>query len=57
MSEICSELTIKTPERRQWRHSGVFIAKFERISQIVLVFPIVKSIMKTQGQCVKSVQN
>ena len=57
MSEICSELTIKTPERRQWRHSGVFIAKFEWISQIVLVFPIVKSIMKTQGQCVKSVQN
>ena len=23
--EICSKLTIKTPERRQWRHSGVVI--------------------------------
>ena len=23
--EICSKLTIKTPERRHWRHSGVFI--------------------------------
>ena len=22
--EICSKLTIKTPERRQWRRSGVF---------------------------------
>ena len=24
--ETCSKLTIKTPERRQWRRSGVFIA-------------------------------
>ena len=23
--EICSKLTIKTPERRQWRRSGVFV--------------------------------
>ena len=23
--EICSKLTIKTPERRQWRRPGVFI--------------------------------
>ena len=28
--EICSKLTIKTPERRYWRHSGVFIVNFER---------------------------
>ena len=28
--EICSKLTIKTPERRQWR-SGVFIVNFEYI--------------------------
>ena len=30
-----SKLTIKTPERRHWRHwrrSGVFIVNFERIS-------------------------
>ena len=36
--EICSILTIKTPERRQWRHSGVFIVKSEHISNLVLVF-------------------
>ena len=31
--EICSNLTIKTPERRHWRRSGVFIVNFEHISQ------------------------
>ena len=36
--EICSKLTIKTPERRQWRRSGVFIRNFEHISHLVLVF-------------------
>ena len=36
--EICSKLTIKTPERCQWRCFGVFIVDFERISQLVLVF-------------------
>ena len=36
--EICSNLTIKTPERRQWRRSGVFIVCFEHISHLVLVF-------------------
>ena len=35
--KICSKLTIKTPERRQWRRSGVFIVNFEHISHIVLV--------------------
>ena len=35
--EICLKLTIKTPERRQWRRSGVFIVNFERISHLVLV--------------------
>ena len=35
--EICSELTIKIPERRQWR-SGIFIFNFEHISHLVLVF-------------------
>ena len=28
----------KTPERRQWRHSGFFLVNFEQISRIVLVF-------------------
>ena len=36
--EICSKLTIKTPERRQWRRSGVFIVNFEHISHLFLVF-------------------
>ena len=36
--EICSKLTIKIPERRQWRRSGVFIVNFEHISHLVLVF-------------------
>ena len=30
--EICSKLTIKTPERPQGRHSGVFIFNFQQIS-------------------------
>ena len=28
--EICSKLTIKTPERRQWGRSNVFIVNFEQ---------------------------
>ena len=35
--EICSKLTIKTPERRQWRRSGVFIVNFEHASHLVLM--------------------
>ena len=35
--KICSKSTIKTPEQRQWRHSGVFIVNFELNSQLVLV--------------------
>ena len=38
MWEICSKLTIKIPERHQWRRSGNFIVTFEQISHIVLVF-------------------
>ena len=36
--EICSELTIKTQERRQWRRSDVFIVNFEHISHLIQVF-------------------
>ena len=36
--EICSKLTIKTPEGRHWHPSGVFIVNFEHISYLVLVF-------------------
>ena len=36
--EICSNLTIKTPERHQWHCSGVFIVNFEHISYLALKF-------------------
>ena len=36
--EICSKLTIKTPERRQRCRYSVFIVNFEHISHLVLVF-------------------
>ena len=34
--EICSKLTIKTPERRYCCRSGVFIVNFEHISHFVI---------------------
>ena len=36
--EICSKLTIKTPEWRHWSRSDVFIVNFEHISYFVLTF-------------------
>ena len=36
--EIRSKLTIKTPERRQWRRSGIFAVNFERISHLTPAF-------------------
>ena len=33
-----SKSTTKTPKRRHWRRSGVFIVKFEHISHLLLVF-------------------
>ena len=36
--EICAKLTLKTPERRQWRHSGVLIVNFEHILLHFIVF-------------------
>ena len=38
MCEISLKLTKKTPERRHWRRSIVFIVNFEHISHIVLMF-------------------
>ena len=35
--EICSKLTIRTPERRLLYPSGVFIVNFEHISHLALV--------------------
>ena len=36
--EICSKLTIKTPERRYWRRSGIFTVNFEHILRLLTVF-------------------
>ena len=36
--EICSKLTIKTPEWRQRHRSGVFIVNFEHTLHLVLLF-------------------
>ena len=36
--EICSKLTIKTPERRQWHCSVVFIVNCGHLSHLVICF-------------------
>ena len=36
--EICSLLTVKTPQRCQWHLSGILIVNFENISHLFLVF-------------------
>ena len=36
--EVCSNLTIKTPEQRQWYRSGDFIVNFGQISLIFWCF-------------------
>ena len=38
--ELCSKSTTKTPERSQWRRSGIFIVNFEYISHFFLVFSL-----------------
>ena len=40
ISEICSKLTIKTPERRHLKRSSVFTLNFEQIPLIFLVIPL-----------------
>ena len=38
--EICLNITIKTPESRRYRRSGVFIVNFIHISHLFQVFPL-----------------
>ena len=52
--EICSKLTIKTPERRQWRRSGwrrsgVFIVNFEHISHLILFLLLTLNMLLPSG--------
>ena len=46
LEQLCSKLTIKAAERRQWHRSDVFIVKFEHISHLVLVFLLLSLNMK-----------
>ena len=47
--EICSKLTIKTPERRHWRRFGVFLVNFEHISHLFLMFLLLTSSRQMQN--------
>ena len=38
MQEICSNFTMRTPERRRWCRSGVVLVNFEQNSHITLLF-------------------
>ena len=40
MCEINSQLKINPPKQDQWCRSRVLIVKFEQISHIILVFPL-----------------
>ena len=40
--EICSKLTIKTPERRQGRRFGVFLLTLNIFHTVFLVFLLLK---------------
>ena len=49
MCEICTELAIKTLERRHWHCFGIFIFNFEEISQFNLVFSLLIWTRKSVG--------
>ena len=50
--EVCSKLTIETPERHLWLRSGVFIVNFKHISHLALVFMLLTlSMYLSAGQC------
>ena len=48
--EICSKLTIKTPEQCGIR-TGIFIVKFEHVSHLVLVFLLLILVGKFRLDC------
>ena len=53
MSGICSKLTIKTPKRRHWLRSDVFIVNFKQIPHIVLRFPFLTYNKQPQWEILK----
>ena len=44
MYQICSKLTQKTPQRRQWHRYGDFIVNFEQISHPALYFYVLNPV-------------
>ena len=56
--EICSKLTINTPERHIWRRSGVFFVNFELISHLFSSVYIVsfKQVFEQEQELVQSQQ-
>ena len=51
MCEICSQLTVETPEWCQWRRSGVLIVNFEQISLLFWCFRCVFWTSKETAGC------
>ena len=51
--EICEKLILKTPERRYWGRSSVFLVNFEHISHLVLMF-LLKNLKNLHFKCVLS---
>ena len=47
LRKICSKLTIKAAEQRQWRRSGIFIVKFKKILHIVLFSWLILNYLNT----------
>ena len=48
MCKICAKLTTMTPERREWRRSGVFNVNLTQMSHIVMVLHKGKCRLGTQ---------
>ena len=44
--EICSKLTIKIPERRQWSRFGIFVVNFKHIFHTFLPGMLPKRLFK-----------
>ena len=48
--EICSKLTIETPERRKWGRSGISSANFEQYLYLVLL-SLLLTLNKLRNHC------
>ena len=48
---ICSQLTIKTPERRRWRRYDASIINFEQVSDSSVLLTLCKKSTRTSDYC------